>query len=128
MRPHNNDTNGTDPLDYLNIYEPFEFSGFGQITLIVLYSISTFLTVSGNITVIVVLLFGRKSKTDLAKFLINLALANLLMAFFCIPYTFTETMLGYWIFGRLMCPLVHCMQLLSVGVSIFTNVAVGIDR
>ena len=50
------------------------------------------------------------------------------MAFFCIPYTFTETMLAHWIFGKIMCPLVHFMQLLSVGVGIFTNAAVGIDR
>ena len=124
----NTSSNETSQWDYSNIYEPFKFSGIGQVTLIVLYSISTFLTVCGNVTVIIVLLLGSRSKTDLTKFLINLALANLLMAFFCIPYTFTETMLAHWIFGRAMCPLVHFMQLVSVSVGIITNVAVGIDR
>ncbi len=109
-------------------YEPFVFSRTAQVTLITLYSTSTLLTILGNITVIFVLVLGSKSKTDLAKFLVNLALANLLMAFFCIPYTFTETMLGYWIFGKVMCPVVQYMSLFSVIVGIFTNVALGIDR
>ena len=132
VRTINNSTNGTLQFDtfniFDNIYEPFKFSAVGQVTLIAFYSVSTLLTVCGNITVITVLAFGSRSKTDLTKFLINLALADLLMAFFCMPYTFTTTMLGYWIFGGVMCPLVHFMQLFSVSVSIITNVTVGIDR
>ena len=109
-------------------YNPTEFSSTAVALLVILYSISIILSFTGNLAVICVFLFGKRAKKDVASFLINLALADLLMACFCMPYTFTETMLAYWIFGRIMCPLVHFMQILSVSVSITTNVVVGIDR
>ena len=112
----------------LTVYIPTEFSFSVIVVLIIVYSISIILSFIGNITVIYVFLCGKRAKRDVASFLINLALADLLMAGFCMPYTFTETMLAYWIFGRVMCPLVHFMQILSVSVSIGTNVVIGIDR
>ena len=51
-----------------------------------------------------------------------------MMAVFCMPFTFTQVMLGRWVFGALVCPFVLFIQVLSVAVSIFTNIAIGIDR
>lgn len=96
--------------------------------LIALYSVTTLLSVAGNLLVLVVLSLGKHLKTELKVFLINLALADLAMASFCMPFTFTQVMLGRWVFGAIMCPLVLFMQVLSVAVSIFTNMAIGIDR
>lgn len=109
-------------------YKNFEFSETAIVLLVILYSIAIVLSFAGNLTVILVLCIGKRSKRDIALFLINLAVADLLMACFCMPYTFTETMLAHWIFGKAMCPLVHFMQILSVSVSIGTNVVVGVDR
>ena len=47
---------------------------------------------------------------------------------FNIIFSFTITMLGHWVFGSVACPLVKFMQVTSVAVSIYTNVAIGIDR
>ena len=113
---------------YLTVYIPTEFSFSVIVLLIIVYSISITLSFIGNLAVIFVFLCGKRAKRDVASFLINLALADLLMAGFCMPYTFTETMLAHWIFGRIMCPLIHFMQILSVSVSIGTNVVIGIDR
>ena len=43
-------------------------------------------------------------------------------------FSFTKTMLGKWVFGEAMCPTVLFLQITSVGVSIFTNTAIGCDR
>jgi len=99
-----------------------------QRVLIVLYSLTMALSIIGNVLAIIVFIAGRRSRTDLRWFLINLAAADLVMACFCMPFTFTMTMLGHWIFSKPMCPIVLFLQTVSVTASVFTSVAVGIDR
>jgi len=96
--------------------------------LVVLYTITTTLSVVGNVLAIIVFTAGRRSRTDLRWFLVNLAAADLVMAAFCMPFTFTMTMLGHWVFSAPMCPVVLFLQTVSVTASVFTSVAVGIDR
>ena len=109
-------------------YPPLELPVASQVTLIMLYTLTALASLVGNAMVIFVLCCVRRNHSNLSRYLVNLAVADLTMVIFCIPFTFTETMLGHWIFGRTMCPLAQFMQVLSVGVSIFTNTAIGIDR
>ena len=81
-----------------------------QYVLIALYSATTILAVTGNMTVILVLSVGRRSRTDLRAFLINRAVADLTMAAFCMPFTFTTTMRHVWLFGPVMCTIVLFVQ------------------
>jgi len=81
-----------------------------QYILIALYTTTTVLAVTGNFIVIVVLAVGRRSRTDLRAFLVNLAVADLTMAIFCMPFTFTFTMRHDWIFGAAMCTIVLFLQ------------------
>ena len=99
-----------------------------QVTLIILYTLTTLLAVVDNTLVILVFTLGKRSRTDLRGFLINLAVADLIMAVFCMPFTFTMTMLSNWIFSAPMCPIVLFMQTVSVTASVCTNMAIGIDR
>jgi len=99
-----------------------------QAILIVLYTLTTALSVVGNVLAIVVFMARRRSNTDIRWFLVNLAAADLIMAVFCMPFTFTMTMLGHWVFSAPMCPIVLFLQTVSVTASVFTSVAVGIDR
>ena len=96
--------------------------------LIVLYSITTVLAILGNSIAIIIFTKGKRSKTDLRPFLINLAAADLIMAIFCIPFTFTYSLIGNWIFSAPMCPIVMFLQTVSVTGSVSTNMAIGIDR
>ena len=99
-----------------------------QIFLIIVYTLTTLLSVLGNILAIIVFTIGRRSRTDLRRFLINLAAADLIMAIFCMPFTFANTMLGNWVFSSPMCPIVLYMQTVSVTVSVCTITAIGVDR
>ncbi|KAK3090816.1 hypothetical protein FSP39_014913 [Pinctada imbricata] len=98
------------------------------IIFILLYTLTTFLAIVGNITTIFVLAKGKRSKTDLRPFLLNLAIADLIMAIFCIPFTFSSELLKNWMFSEPMCPIVVFLQAVSVTASVSTNMAVGIDR
>lgn len=102
-------------------------SGF-HVVLILLYSFTTVTAILGNVTAITIFAKGKRSKTDLRPFLINLAIADLIMAIFCIPFTFTYQILEEWVFSRPMCPIVLFLQMVSVTASVSTNMAIGIDR
>lgn len=96
--------------------------------LMILYTLTTLLSITGNIFVVLVFTKGRHSRTDLRPFLINLAVADLVMAFFCMPFTFADTILGHWVFYKPLCTLVLFVQLFAVAASVMTNMAIGIDR
>ncbi|XP_077552948.1 RYamide receptor-like [Haemaphysalis longicornis] len=102
----------------------FELQAF----LIALYSLTALLALGGNVMVIVVLVLGRRSSRELRLFLVNLALSDIAMAVFSIPFTYTDFMLGRWIFEPLFCPVVLFMQHVSVIVSVYTLTAIGVDR
>jgi Na+/H+ antiporter NhaA len=74
-----------------------------QIILIILYSMTAIVSFVINSTVIFVLVFGKKSSNELKKFLINLAIADMCMASMSIPFTYTDLMLGRWIFPSFLC-------------------------
>lgn len=105
-----------------------DFSDDSQAGLAVLFTFTMLLSIVGNVFVVLVFARGRRSRTDLRPFLINLAVADLIMAIFCMPFTFVYTMLKTWIFSKPMCPIVLFVQLFSVSGSVFTNMAIGIDR
>ncbi|KAL3225826.1 hypothetical protein MRX96_025409 [Rhipicephalus microplus] len=113
----------------LTIIPPMNALGFElQAFLIALYSLTALLALGGNVMVIVVLLLGRRSSRELRLFLVNLALSDIAMAVFSIPFTYTDFMLGRWIFEPFFCPVVLFMQHVSVIVSVYTLTAIGVDR
>ncbi|XP_070544097.1 prolactin-releasing peptide receptor-like [Ptychodera flava] len=111
----------------ITTYEEMALSFEWRTTLICAFSVNIALSIVGNIGVIIVLLVGR-SKTVLNRFLINLAVADLTMAIFCMPFTFPTIMYGHWIFSAGMCPTVIFLQHVSVFVSVYTLAIIGIDR
>ncbi|XP_067671815.1 RYamide receptor-like [Haliotis asinina] len=96
--------------------------------IICMYVASVSFAIVDNIIVLVVIgqTFGRRSQ--ISAYQINLALADLLMSVFCVPFTFAQAYVGFWAFGSFTCPAILFLQLCFVNVSAYTNVAIGIDR
>ncbi|CAG2161982.1 unnamed protein product [Oppiella nova] len=99
-----------------------------QAFLITLYSLTTFLAFTGNSLVILVELYGKRSARNLRKFLINLAISDILIGVLSVPFIYTDFMLGRWIFSPILCPIAQFVQLLSVFVTTYTLTAIGIER
>ncbi|XP_045133130.1 RYamide receptor-like [Portunus trituberculatus] len=59
-----------------------------QVFLIAVYSLAAALSLLGNVTVILVLAFGKRS--SVRCYLINLAVSDITMAAFCIPFSYTS--------------------------------------
>ncbi|KAH9529709.1 hypothetical protein DERF_003578 [Dermatophagoides farinae] len=104
------------------------FGVFGQTFLVVLYSLTTFFALTGNTLVILVEIYGRRSARNLQKFLINLAISDLLLGVLVTPFIYTDIMLGRWVFHPLLCPVTQFVQLMSVFVTTYTLTFIGIER
>ena len=99
-----------------------------QLFMFFLYSLTSILALIGNLTVIIVEIFGKRSALNLRKFLINLAISDILLGVFCVPFTYTDFMLGRWIFPSWLCPAAQFIQILSVFVTAYTLTIIGIER
>ncbi|XP_071745532.1 RYamide receptor isoform X2 [Lepeophtheirus salmonis] len=61
-------------------------------------------------------------------YIANLAFADVIIALFCIPFQFYAALLQRWDLPGFMCQFCPFAQILSVNVSIFTMVAISLDR
>jgi hypothetical protein len=75
------------------------------IFMLFFYSLSTLTAIASNFIVILVYLLSKSGKTDLSRFLFNLAIADFLMSTVCMPFTFAQVLLKRWIFGEIICPI-----------------------
>ncbi|XP_077436853.1 cholecystokinin receptor [Vanacampus margaritifer] len=95
---------------------------------ILLYSLIFFLSVFGNLLIIVVLTVNKRMRTVTNTFLLSLAVSDLMMAVFCMPFTLIPSILQDFIFGATMCKIVTYLMGISVSISTFSLVAIAIER
>jgi len=79
-------------------------------TLILPYSIIFLLAIIGNALVIITLGANRQMRSVTNIFLLNLAVSDLLLGVFCMPFTLVGVLLKQFIFGSLMCRLISYLQ------------------
>jgi hypothetical protein len=106
----------------LALPEPF------PIILALLYGGIAFVALIANIAAVIYLVKKMKTSVGLRKYLMNLAVTDISMAVFCVPFNYTDVMYGYWRFPLFMCPLSQFMNICTICVSIFTLTAIGIER
>ncbi|XP_049426353.1 cholecystokinin receptor-like isoform X2 [Epinephelus fuscoguttatus] len=95
---------------------------------ILLYSLIFLLSVFGNLLIIVVLMLNKRMRTVTNSFLLSLAVSDLMMAIFCMPFTLIPNILEDFIFGAAMCKTVSYFMGISVSISTFSLVAIAIER
>ncbi|XP_015233599.1 PREDICTED: cholecystokinin receptor-like isoform X1 [Cyprinodon variegatus] len=95
---------------------------------ILLYSLIFLLSVFGNLLIIVVLTLNKRMRTVTNSFLLSLAVSDLMMAIFCMPFTLIPNILENFIFGATMCKIVTYLMGVSVSISTFSLVAIAIER
>uniref|UniRef100_A0A8D2LSA0 Gastrin/cholecystokinin type B receptor n=1 Tax=Varanus komodoensis TaxID=61221 RepID=A0A8D2LSA0_VARKO len=95
---------------------------------VLLYSLIFILSVFGNALVVAVLVTNKRLRTVTNSFLLSLALSDLMVAIFCMPFTFIPNLLRNFIFGKLVCKAMAYLMGMSVSVSTFSLVAIAIER
>lgn len=99
-------------------------------TMVYLMYISIFVVAMfGNGIVCYIVISSPRMKTVTNFFIANLAVGDILMSLFCVPFSFVSILLlAYWPFGSVLCHLVNYSQAVSVLVSAYTLVAISVDR
>ncbi|XP_039432438.1 cholecystokinin receptor type A-like [Culex pipiens pallens] len=93
-----------------------------------LYSVLFLLAVIGNSLVILTLVQNKRMRTITNLFLLNLAVSDLFLGVFCMPFTLVGTLLRDFVFGEVMCKLLPYLQASSVAVSAWTLVIISVER
>ncbi|GIX99199.1 cholecystokinin receptor [Caerostris darwini] len=78
--------------------------------IICLYSTIFILSVVGNALVILTLAQNKRMRTVTNVFLLNLAISDLLLGVFCMPFTLIGSLLRNFIFGEVMCRMINYFQ------------------
>ncbi|WAQ95698.1 RYAR-like protein [Mya arenaria] len=108
---------------------PFQISEYVQVMIIVMYTIVILIAIGGNSIVCYLVYAYKRMQTVPNYFIVNLAISDIIMALFCIPFTFIANLiLNYWPFGEALCPAVLYIQTVAVFLSSYTLVAMSIDR
>lgn len=99
-----------------------------QTMMVVLYTTTAGFAFTFNLLAIVVLVGGSQSHSCLKKYLINLAVSDILMGILSVPFSYTDFMYGYWVFPAALCPISSFASITCVCGDIFTLIVIGIER
>uniref|UniRef100_A0A182M0M4 G-protein coupled receptors family 1 profile domain-containing protein n=1 Tax=Anopheles culicifacies TaxID=139723 RepID=A0A182M0M4_9DIPT len=98
------------------------------VLLSIFYGTISILAVIGNSLVIWIVITTKQMQTITNMFIANLALADVTIGVFAIPFQFQAALLQRWNLPDFMCPFCPFVQLISVNVSVFTLTAIAVDR
>ncbi|XP_060632127.2 cholecystokinin receptor type A [Anolis sagrei] len=104
------------------------YKDLGQTVRIILYSLIFLLSVLGNTLVMIVLIRNKRMRTVTNIFLLSLAISDLMLCFFCMPFTLIPNLLQDFIFGSTFCKITSYFMGVSVSVSTFSLVAISLER
>ncbi|XP_026685232.1 RYamide receptor-like [Diaphorina citri] len=122
---HDTTTNQTFISSVLGIYKvPTSII----ILLSVFYGTISVLAVVGNFLVIWIVATSRRMQNVTNCFIANLALADIVIGLFAIPFQFQAALLQRWNLPNFMCPFCPFVQCLTVTVSVLTLTAIAVDR
>ncbi|XP_029514920.1 neuropeptide FF receptor 1-like [Oncorhynchus nerka] len=110
-------------------YMPYYLHSTGMaISYILCYVVVLLLCVGGNVLVSLVVLRNRNMRSVTNLFILNLAISDLLIGVFCVPTTLIDSLISGWPFGQITCTMSNLVQGMSVSASVFTLVAIAVDR
>ncbi|XP_008832368.1 neuropeptide FF receptor 2 [Nannospalax galili] len=95
---------------------------------IISYFLIFFLCMVGNTMVCFIVMRNKHMHTVTNFFILNLAISDLLVGIFCMPTTLLDNIIAGWPFGNTMCKVSGLVQGISVAASVFTLVAIAVDR
>ncbi|KAI5613373.1 neuropeptide FF receptor 1 like 2 [Silurus asotus] len=112
-----------------NTYYPYYQHSLPVATSLTLAYLFIFLLcMVGNGLVCLIVLENRRMRTVTNLFIFNLAVSDLLVGVFCIPTTLVDNLITGWPFSNMVCKMSGLVQGMSVAASVFTLVAIAVDR
>ncbi|XP_023289371.1 RYamide receptor [Orussus abietinus] len=119
----------TDNISLYDEYDDLYDVPAGLIALLsVCYGSISVLAVVGNSLVMWIVATSRRMQSVTNCFIANLALTDIVIGLFAIPFQFQAALLQRWNLPHFMCAFCPFVQVLCVNVSVFTLTAIAVDR
>uniref|UniRef100_A0A672KEK8 Neuropeptide FF receptor 1 like 1 n=1 Tax=Sinocyclocheilus grahami TaxID=75366 RepID=A0A672KEK8_SINGR len=108
---------------------PYYIHSVGMaVSYILSYLLVLLLCVVGNGLVCLVVIRNHNMRSVTNLFILNLAISDLLVGIFCVPTTLIDSLISGWPFSQITCTMSNLIQGMSVSASVFTLVAIAVDR
>ncbi|XP_059496322.1 pyroglutamylated RF-amide peptide receptor-like [Stegostoma tigrinum] len=109
------------------VYIP-ELPFIAKVTFVVIYCAIFLLAFCGNTLVLCIVRRGKRSRTVTTIFICSLAVSDLLITFFCIPFTLLQNISSQWVGGTFACKMVPFVQTTAVVSCILTMMCIAVER
>ncbi|KAF4106268.1 pyroglutamylated RF-amide peptide receptor [Onychostoma macrolepis] len=109
------------------VYIP-ELPAGAKTTFVVMYVIIFALALVGNSLVVYIVVRKRAMRTATNIFICSLAVSDLLITFFCIPFTLLQNISSEWLGGVLVCKTVPFVQTTAIVTGILTMTCIAVER
>ncbi|XP_077161605.1 pyroglutamylated RF-amide peptide receptor-like [Paroedura picta] len=116
-------TYGLKPLVYIP-----ELPLSAKVIFLVLYVAIFLLALFGNSLVVYIIIRKKTMRTATNIFICSLACSDLLVTFFCIPFTLLQNVSSEWLGGPFVCKMVPFIQTTAVVSSTLTMTCIAIER
>ncbi|XP_015272586.1 PREDICTED: pyroglutamylated RFamide peptide receptor [Gekko japonicus] len=114
---------GLQPLVYIP-----ELSGRTKLAFVLLCVLIFALALFGNCLVLYVVARRKAMRTVTNIFICSLALSDLLIAFFCVPFTMLQNISSNWLGGVFACKMVPFVQSTAIVTEILTMTCIAAER
>ncbi|AWP17829.1 putative pyroglutamylated RFamide peptide receptor [Scophthalmus maximus] len=109
------------------VYVP-ELPYSAKATFVLLYALIFALALAGNCLVVYIVVKKRAVQTATDVFICSLAVSDLLITFFCVPFTLLQNLSSEWFGGVLVCKTVPFVQTTAIVTGILTMTCIAIER
>ncbi|XP_059084227.1 prolactin-releasing peptide receptor-like [Tigriopus californicus] len=99
-----------------------------RVVIILFYLIIFVIGFFGNMLVILVVAKNKVMHSPTNIFIVNMALSDVLMCVFAVPFTPIHSFMPEWMFGEVLCKLFPTSQGVSVYMSTLTLTCIAVDR
>ncbi|CAH1232458.1 neuropeptide FF receptor 2-like [Branchiostoma lanceolatum] len=96
--------------------------------LIIGYGAVFLLNIVGNPLVCLVVAKNKNMRTVTNLFIVNVAVCDFFVGGICMPFTLVNNLKAGWVFGEVMCTLLPMLMGMAVVGSVYTLVAIAVDR
>ncbi|PRD23298.1 UNVERIFIED_CONTAM: TkR86C [Trichonephila clavipes] len=117
--------NSSIPSNIFN--QPYLLPWYQQLLWTLLFAVMILVAIVGNLIVIWIILAHRRMRTVTNLFLLNLAIADFLLASGNATFNFIFMLNSHWPFGGTFCVISNFVASLTVSTSVFTILAMSLD-
>ncbi|GAB0100461.1 G protein-coupled receptor, rhodopsin-like [Sergentomyia squamirostris] len=99
-----------------------------QILWSILFGGMVIVATGGNLIVVWIVLAHKRMRTVTNYFIVNLSIADAMVSTLNVTFNYTYMLNAHWPFGTIYCKISQFVAILSICASVFTLMAISIDR